>query len=154
MPRGRSLTPDQLTAARRAYEAGASFREIAAEHGVSHATIRMMLRAVGVESRPVGRPRRPQPAPRPAVLDCAVTDFQARLCQRPPLRIPLRTREERRVHTWTAAELGAIEYELAAGRFTVAPRGRSGLPERVALGTVESARIAFYIALQRVRAAA
>jgi hypothetical protein len=58
------------------------------------------------------------------------------------------------VHTWTAAELGAIEYELAAGRFTVVTRGRSGLPERVGLGAVESARIAFWIALHRVRAAA
>jgi hypothetical protein len=52
------------------------------------------------------------------------------------------------------AEIAAIGYELAAGRFTVAPRGRSGLPERVDLGAVESARIAFWIALHRVRTAA
>jgi hypothetical protein len=64
------------------------------------------------------------------VLGATVTNHQAYLRRRPPLRVPVRTPAERLVQSWTPAELEAITYEIRAGRYTVIPRGRSGLPER------------------------
>jgi hypothetical protein len=85
--------PDQLTAARRAYEAGQSYQALADQHGVSKTTMIGLLRSVGVTSRPVGWPKRPKsepprPQPRPAVE--IAPDVTGRL------RIPLRTPEQRR----------------------------------------------------------
>jgi hypothetical protein len=151
MPTGRSLTADQLTAARRAYETGATFQALADQHGVSKTTMIKLLRSVGVTSRAVGWPKRPKsdpprPQPRPAVE--IVPDVTGRL------RIPLRTPEERRCRAWLPAELAAIAYEIRAGRFTIAPRGRSGLPEKISASVWEAARFSFWLALQRVKAAA
>ena len=55
---------------------------------------------------------------------------------------------------WQPDELQAIAHEIAAGRFTVAPRGRSGLPEKINLAARESAGFAFWLAMQRVKCAA
>jgi hypothetical protein len=70
------------------------------------------------------------------------------------LRIPCRTAAERKARAWTAPEVAAIAQELRVGRITVISRGRSGLPERTSFADRESASVAFYVALQRVRAAA
>jgi hypothetical protein len=156
MPPGRrALTVEQLTACRIAYERdGASYRELGAQYGCSHSTIRALLAAVGVQSRPVGWPhwkRPPQPEPeapqaRPAVE--VAPDVTGRL------RIPWRSREERRVRDWTAAERRAIAVEVAAGRVMVAPRGRSGLPERPSRQDWTAAGVAFHRAMRRLREAA
>jgi hypothetical protein len=157
MQTGRLLSADQLTAARRAYEAGATFQALADQLGVSYSCIRGLLVALGCVSRPRGfergtRPRKapprprtpPRPQPRPAV---EIIPAPGRL------RIPLRTPEQRRVRDWLPAELQAIAYELAAGRFVVIRRGRSGLPES-STATWDAARFAFYIAMQKVKRAA
>ena len=51
----RSLTVEQLTACRIAYEAGAAFAEFAERHVMSDASMRTLLLAVGVQSRPRGQ---------------------------------------------------------------------------------------------------
>jgi hypothetical protein len=150
----RSLSLEDVTAARVAYEQGASYRELGQWYGVAHDTIARMLKAVGVVSRPVGWPhwkRPPQPAPeaprtRPAVE--IAPDVTGRL------RIPLRTAEERRLRSWTSAERRAIEVEIAAGRVQRVRRGRSGLPERPSIAERQAANIAFWRALQEIKAAA
>jgi hypothetical protein len=152
MPTSRKLTLQDLTAARQLYEQGQSYRDLGARFGCSHSTIRALLTAVGCASRPVGWPQRPpqpappQPRPRPAVE--IAPDFTGRL------RIPCRTREERRLRAWTAAERQAIAVELAADRVTVARRGQSGLPERRSIYYHDAARFAFWMALQKVKRAA
>jgi hypothetical protein len=149
----RSLSTSELTAARLAYESGASYRDLGERYGCSHSAMRAMLAATGVTSRAVGWPKRPRSAPpaeqpraRPAVA--ITSDITGRL------RIPTRTTAERRLRAWTAAERRAIEVELAAGRVQRVRRGRSGLPERPSIAQRRDAEIGFYRALQRVKAAA
>jgi hypothetical protein len=106
-----------------------------------------MLRAVGVTARPVGfQPRPSPPPPRPVVE--IVPDVTGRL------RIPCRTREERRSgHWWTPAERQAIEVEIAAGRVQRIPRGRSAYKDGRKIfspGTTYD----FLIAMKRLREAA
>jgi transposase-like protein len=130
----RQLSTADLAAARQAYEAGASYRELRSRYGTSNSTIRVMLAAVGVTP------------PQPAVE--ITPDVTGRL------RIPWRTREERRMRRWTPAERQAIAVELAAGRVQRVRRGRSGLPERPSIAQRRDAEISFWRVLQRVKAAA
>jgi hypothetical protein len=127
-------TPDLVLAD---WRAGLSCRAIAAKHGLtSHHCVGRFLRSHGIDVR--GRPaRRKIPG---VVLGSAVTNHQAYLRQRPPLEIPMRTGAERLLKAWTPAELSAIEYELAAGRFQVVPRGAFGLSERRSLYEIQRAR--------------
>jgi transposase-like protein len=146
----RQLSTADLAAARQAYEAGASYRELRSRYGTSNSTIRVMLAAVGVTSRPQGWPPRPksEPAPPPQPAVEITPDVTGRL------RIPWRTREERRMRRWTPAERQAIAVELAAGRVQRVRRGRSGLPERPSIAQRRDAEISFWRVLQRVKAAA
>jgi hypothetical protein len=125
--------------------AGLSAHQIAAKHRLPRYRVNALLRVHGLTRAPRQRVLEP--------LGAKVTNRQAFLRRRPPLVIPLRTPAERRVKAWTAAELGAIEYEIAAGRFKVIARGVSGRREDDkpwwAGPTFE-----FCIAMQRVRAAA
>jgi hypothetical protein len=153
MPTGRPLSAQQLTEARRAYEAGQSYRALGSQYGVNHKTVRVMLAATGVTSRPMGWPQRPRSAPAAGLPQpCPAVEIAPDVTGR--LRIPLRTPEERRCRAWTAAELQAIGYELRAGRFVVIGRGRSGLHERISPAVWDAARFAFWLALQKVRRAA
>jgi hypothetical protein len=101
----RKLSLEDLTEARRLYEVdGQSYRELGARFGVAMSTMRTLLAATGVMSRPVGWPTRPQAqvtAPPQPVVEIA-PDATGRL------RIPMRTPEERRLSRFTAPELAAI----------------------------------------------
>jgi hypothetical protein len=146
----RKLTLEDLTAARRLYEAGASYRVVAAQYDVSPDTVARMLKSVGVQSRPIGWPQRPKPEPVPPQPRSAVQiapDVTGRL------RIPWRTMEERRVRAWTPAERQAIAVDLAAGRVAVVRRGHSGLPERRTLAQATATAVAFRWAMERLKAA-
>jgi hypothetical protein len=122
----RSLSTADLTAARTAYEGGASYRDLGQRYGVAHDTICRLLKAVGVVSRPAGWPQRPRSAPpaeqppaRPAVA--ITSDSTGRL------RIPWRTAAERRLRAWTAAELQALAVELAQCTISAAMEGLAGM---------------------------
>jgi len=144
MPPRRSpaLTADQLTSARLAYESGTTYRELGARFGISHDTIRRMLTAVGVTSRPVGFQPQPEPQPRPVVVDIVRQPGR-------PLMIPCRTPGERLLRRWTPPEIEAITHELVAGRFQRVRKGHSGLPERMTVRDYQAASIAFHAALRR-----
>jgi hypothetical protein len=77
-----------------------------------------------------------------------VTDLQAQRRRKPPIKIPVRTYEERRLRRWTGLELAAIAQALAAGR-VVQSRGTSGLPEP-SIEAWKAAKVALYIAMQGV----
>jgi hypothetical protein len=145
----RSLSTADLTAAWLAYEAGASYRELGARFGTSHSTIRVLLTATGVQSRPVGfQPRQLQPEPpQPRSAVAIVSDITGRL------RIPWRTAAERRLRRWTAAELQAIAVELRVGRVQRVRRGRSAYSEGRRIFH-PGPSYAFVMAMKRLKAAA
>ena len=147
----RSLCTADVTAARLGYEAGERYQPLADRFGVSKSTMIAVLRSVGVSLRPRGRvPRPPGPVlvqPRPVVE--IVSDL---ITGR--LRIPMRTAAERRFRAWTAGELAAIDQAVQAGRVLHVPRARSGLPERASIAERDAAHFAFWIALQKFKAAA
>jgi hypothetical protein len=89
-----------------------------------HKLIARHLRGRGID--PGTRPARVKVPG--VVLGAELTNRQAALRRRPPMKIRTRTREERRSSRWSPAELEAIAYELEAGRVTYCARGRSGLP--------------------------
>jgi hypothetical protein len=153
-PRPRGKQPIEIEAPELVladWRAGLSCRAIAEKHGLaSHDYVSRFLRGRGID--PTARPAR-QKVPG-IVLGRAVTDWQAMLRRRPPMKIPLRTPQQRRCHAWLLTELEAISYELAAGRFTVAPRGRSGLPERVPAAVWNAGHYVFWLAMQKVQRAA
>jgi hypothetical protein len=150
-PRSRKLSLEDINAARLAYEAGATYRDLAEQFGVAMSTIRTLLVAVGVTSRPEGFQRQPQPEPAPAPPPRPAVEISPDVSGR--LRIPMRTPEERRLRRWTAPELQAIGIEIALGQVIRAPRGRSGLPERQRPRDWQAAGIAFIMAMRRLRAA-
>jgi hypothetical protein len=126
--------------------AGMSAHQLARKHKLPRHRINAALREQGLARAPRQRVLEP--------LGRKVTDLHWRQRQRTPMAIPMRTAEQRRVCGWTAPELAAIEQALQAGRFTVAPRGRSGLPERHDHRNRQAASFAFVIAMSRVRRAA
>jgi transposase-like protein len=145
-PRSRKLSLEDINAARLAYEAGATYRDLAEQFGVAMSTIRTLLVAVGVTSRPEGFQRQPQPEPAPAPPPRPAVEISPDVSGR--LRIPMRTPEERRLR-----ELQAIGIEIALGQVIRAPRGRNGLPERQRPRDWQAAGIAFIMAMRRLRAA-
>jgi hypothetical protein len=150
--RSRLLSTADLTEARRLYEVdGFTYRQLGERFGVAMSTIRTLLVSVGVTSRPEGFQRRqpplePTPAPPPRFAVEVVPEVTGRL------RIPMRTAEERRVRRWTGPELAAIAVEIASGRVTQAPCGRSGLPE-TNVAAWRGASFAFVVAMKRLHAA-
>jgi hypothetical protein len=151
-PRSRKLTLEDLTTARRLYERdGLTYRALADQFGVAMSTIRTLLVAVGVTSRPEGFQRQPQPQPAPAPPPRPTVEIVPDVSGR--LRIPMRTPRERRLRRWTAPELAALAVEIASGRVMHAPRGRLGLPERQTRQNWQAAGIALVMAMRRLRAA-
>jgi len=129
------------------WRAGLSCRAIAVKHGlVDHKPVARLLRSRGidVQSRPV---RCKVPA---VVLGTAVTSRQAYLRRLPPMRIPVRPPEERRLRAWTSPELAAIEQALWASGVQHAPRGVRGLPEVVG-GRLATARGGYFTGGRRQR---
>jgi hypothetical protein len=120
-PRSRKLSTADLTAARLAYEAGASYRALGERFGCAMSTIRALLVAVGVTSRPEGfQPCQPQlepaPPPRPAVE--IAPDVTGRL------RIPCRTAAERSPSSsWPGASRSPAVASLGC---PIASAGRTG----------------------------
>jgi hypothetical protein len=109
-------------------KAGLSSRQIAAKHHVNRHLVTSFLRQRGLARAPRLRVVKP--------VGRRITDEQARLRRRPPIRIPIRTSEECRDNRFTQLELGAIGYEIRAGRYTVVPRGQRGLVWAAPLGLV------------------
>jgi hypothetical protein len=145
VPRARGKAPTELPPlVLEDARAGLSAHEIARKHAVPRHRVNAFLRQHGLARAPRQRVVKP--------LGSRVTNLQAHHRRKPPMKIPMRTPEERRLRRWTGPELAAIAQALRAGRVTFAPRGRSGLPEP-SRATWQAAGIAFVTAMRRLRAA-
>jgi hypothetical protein len=112
------------------WHGGLSCRAIAEKHHVpgGHKVVARFLtgRGIDVQSRPAKR------KVNGVMLGATVTNHQAYMRRRPPLRVPVRIPAERLVQSWTPGELEAIAYEIrcrAVHRHAPWPVGIAGAIE-------------------------